>query len=59
MRRSLSVGACCSRSRRAPCTLKPLRPVGTVGALPAATFGGSGIPNDSVMMNTVDGVTWD
>src|SRR4051812_27858749 len=32
-------------------------PTGTNGALPAANFGGSGIPNTSVMQRQYDGVT--
>ena len=32
-------------------------PAGAFGPLPAATFGGSGIPNNAVMINTFDGVT--
>ena len=32
-------------------------PAGTFGTLAAATFGGSGIPNTAVMMNTFGGVT--
>ena len=32
-------------------------PAGTFGTLAAATFGGTGIPNNAVMMNTFGGVT--
>lgn len=32
-------------------------PAGTLAPLPAATFGGSGIPNDAVMQSTFGGVT--